>query len=87
MNKTKTPIPEIVEDGLACYELWVKAPRNKKFEMSQIRNSIQGGYRLDQMLLWLYRRADSAQYISKPLAGVLGGIAWKLDRNYGRAHD
>ena len=42
---------------------------------------------LDQMLLWLYRRADSAQYISKPLAGVLGGIAWKLDRNYGRAHD
>lgn len=47
MNKTKTPIPEIVEDGLACYELWVKAPRNKKFEMSQIRNSIQGGYRLE----------------------------------------
>jgi hypothetical protein len=131
MNKTKTPIPEIVEDGLACYELWVKAPRNKKFEMSQIRNSIQGGYRLevrtpefgmridfkpkrgsvskqiktfdgyrvvfgkramtfenlDKMLLWLYRRADSAQYISKPLSGVLGGVAWKLDRNYGRAHD
>lgn len=131
MDKTKTPIPEIVENGLAGYESWVKTRRNKKFEMSQIRNSIQGGYRLevrtpefgmridfkpkkgsvakqiktfngyrvvfgkramtfenlDKMLLWLYRRADSAQYISKPLAGVLGGVAWKLDRNYGRAHD
>lgn len=131
MDKTKTPIPEIVENGLAYYESWVKVRRNKKFEMSQIRNSIQGGYRLevrtpefgmridfkpkkgsvakqiktfngyrivfgkramtfenlDKMLLWLYRRADSSQYISKPLAGVLGGVAWKLDRNYGRAHD
>ena len=130
MNKEKTPIPEIVENGLACYEQHVKVRRNKKFEMTQIRNSIHGGYRLevrtpefgiridfkpkygstakkiktfngyrvvfgkramtfetlDQMLLWLYRRADSAQRISKPLAGVLGGIAWKLDRNYGRAH-
>ena len=129
MEKQKIPMAEIVDDGLICYERWVKAPRNKKFEFSQIHKSIQGGYRLevrtpefgmridfkpkkgstakqvktfngyrvvfgkramtfktlDQMLLWLYRRADSAQYISKPLAGVLGGVAWKLDRNYGRA--